>query len=1267
MKKRSTKKENSFKCLFNKMGMTYVELICALALLSLIVVMFTPMLLSSYETLYKAGEKVEEIYNSKVEIEEDLARRDSALSVVFNMNLKVSTGELFESINVNGRKAVSSLQQSFETVFGQIRPTIKLLSPSHVNDDTTEYEILIQTKGLEFSKISGGKKFPHTIDKSTGKSDLPKDEIFIEVIIPDKTKGGGSGATVEDAVYSGSAGYCSVLVLKNDTYIDPNDRTKFDTDINNDGIKDFLGFSDREDEGKIALKIGNDKLDFTYSPLKIQVYYVDTRGRTKTVSEYIYIDPPTIMMAGETNVADYYTSAGVQEHSKKTIGSDGNDVETKHYSLEALARKMRTDNSVHLKNAGAYSGAIGSPSALGSEIRSIRWIGNDETDGINPYYVMTGTNGAIYRMYNFTSDLTNLYNVVTGATVPTNSFFNSTQPVIDQSYDISSGHRVHASMWSGDYSHAFDFSSAQDKYSSYGKGANHGDKLEKCWNTSDSSGAKGDPAYNVFSPQAQYAYYFNGEAVNFGFKFKKSRPISYIITEKGYPLRLYGFVQNEDEYNGLHKVWDTNGYTITGRNNKNFHTWADQVYAFYYPELGDDNFDYSNDWVYSSINIKALASYDLTDIDLNPDNVNDVYNYLNRSSHKDDEREKPWAMRKIPVLFDKDYAAGETFEINVTDAIYIPKAGNVAGSTFYVGTIHAISNIVQLDKVNYNYVYSNNKDDVDDCQGRYYRNYRYLLSFNRVVFPSGAVTDFMIVGNDEGTGTYISKYHNLNAAKEKAKDGSMIGEDVRRAELAKIKDYVSGKSTMAASNSDQRNEFFAPQSSRTEGWNRIYLDDVKFTLGFASNREKVYTNITYDGDNDYNKSFEKYYWISHYGTDNRVPNKNYVSHNGEVGKNDTNPNYGGTKYLNSKENDYYNVWFPGEMYNLTKIASKDGVTVSVGYAVSGAAYQWMNQNTSSYGDCSSTALGGVYNDGVLAAMVEGQDTALHNLLYYKDNESMNKDYLSKNKANYSDFVDADTNTKQYGTHVRDSVQFTAVDIFVEEIPTTTEGVSELNYYAFYGDNKGRVYKSLIATGTGTIPKGYDPDDENSTLEIEKDIELVSFISDAQSNESDKSTDTDLTVPNMEEIYFQGGNTCDVAFSSISSIEVTDDLVIITGELSAAAKKNGWAETFVVGEYKGGVWKWKYFQNDPAFKGNITGTEIVGGYYYFVGEDNNGSFLGAIPLDLVRATSLGGNLTASKKEYTATSDKQVIWCYLHPSKNSESYVKDRINAIAGRAS
>ena len=74
------------KKLFNKLGMTYVEMLVALALLSLIVVSFTPMLVSSYETIYTAGERVQKNYGSRTEIEEGLARRDSSTVIDMNMD-----------------------------------------------------------------------------------------------------------------------------------------------------------------------------------------------------------------------------------------------------------------------------------------------------------------------------------------------------------------------------------------------------------------------------------------------------------------------------------------------------------------------------------------------------------------------------------------------------------------------------------------------------------------------------------------------------------------------------------------------------------------------------------------------------------------------------------------------------------------------------------------------------------------------------------------------------------------------------------------------------------------------------------------------------------------------------------------------------------------------------------------------------------------------------------------------------------------------------
>lgn len=1278
MKKRISKNKKKNRIL-NKLGMTYVELLCALSLLSLIVVMFTPMLLSSYETLYKAGERTEEVYDSKEYLEQGLARRDSDLGISLNMNLKVSAEVLFENINVIGRKIVSTAQQSFETVFGQIRPSLKLISPAHVNDDSTSHEILIQTKGLEFNKIASG-KFPYTIDSKTGKSALPAGTIHIEVVIPDKTKGGGgnnnsgnSGATYEDAVYSGTAGYCDVKIV---------DRDGNDFTPDQNGV---IGFNNESDEGRIGMIISNDKLDFTYSPLKIQVYYVDTRGKTRTVCEYIYIDPATLMFAGETNEADYYTSAGVQEISEeKRDPSTGDIVKTSKYVLESMPRIMRTANSVYLtQNSGTEpSIKVGSPSKLGVEIKNIRWIANDETQGLNPYYVMTGTGGTIYRMYNYTSDSTSIYEYSTGHGYKDSStayYGGASHNYIDQIYDISTGHRIYPSLWSGDFSHVFEYTSAKQNVA-YGPSVNNKDG-DGTWLTSDGyKGLKGADKFNVFGLRAQYSYYYNGDSSGHDYNFKNTRPISYIITERGWPLRLFGVVgplanlfSDPDQYTDFVAIWDTANYTENdGDDLKGAYENATQVHAFHY-QASDDK-DVQNDYTYSAIRIKSLASYDMTGL------TSAQADYLGRGNDYDN----PYSMVKINTVArgveqgDGDRIGGQSTNITITDAIYIPSTSSTAGSTFYVGFTNAIANVLQNDKIDYSYGCKNNKENyIDDKtnRGRYYVNYHTkgvlgLFGANRNSYPKGSVTDYLIYGNIDGEGVYIGKHSETKA-------NQRIDQDTMKGALSGMSTYINKwyengidqdfhNIVLDGSTLANRTSFFLP--NHDGNWYYMFIPKTNFTMGYTSNRERVYANITYDGTTEFMRAAERLYWRSHYGQDaygagsqGAYYGDTLAVHQQTRAVHNSNGTFNANAaYLNSVENDYYNVWFPGEMYNLTNVASKDGVTVAVGYAVAGSAYQYAH-GTSNSTDLTSTALGGIYNDGVLSAMVEGQDSAFVNLLYYKDNESfdssslwMEKDEkgnaVKKGYSQYSNYT-----STNYGMHSRDSIQFTAVDIFVEE-RELSDTKNQLNYWAVYGDNKGRAYLSLVATGMATGSGTGDPDDENSDYHVDKDIQLVTYISDKVSTDGAMPIADETLVSNMIEIQagdHTGMYTLDVAFSRIISIEAKDDLVIITGQ-----KAPGMGEIIVVGECKDGVWSWKWVQNGN-FTGEITDAVIANGYYYFVGYEGAGkSFLGAISLDRLKKIGNGLTLDTADNEGYSYDKNEVMWVYT--SENA------KMNTIAGRA-
>ena len=55
-----------------KRGMTLMEILVALSLLMIIIVGTTPVMLQAYNSLYIAGEKTQETYEAKSEIEEML-------------------------------------------------------------------------------------------------------------------------------------------------------------------------------------------------------------------------------------------------------------------------------------------------------------------------------------------------------------------------------------------------------------------------------------------------------------------------------------------------------------------------------------------------------------------------------------------------------------------------------------------------------------------------------------------------------------------------------------------------------------------------------------------------------------------------------------------------------------------------------------------------------------------------------------------------------------------------------------------------------------------------------------------------------------------------------------------------------------------------------------------------------------------------------------------------------------------------------------------
>ena len=155
--------------------MTLMEILVALSLLMIIIVGTTPVMLQAYNGLYKAGEYTQDTYEAKSEIEEKLATRNTRNiypGFIVNFN------NLGDVVEVNGRRAVSSLYGSLETLFTNGKVHVAIVSAKTVNDDysangfvpgvngatsTTAgwHEVVLQTTNLDFGTTNAAEAQSH--------------------------------------------------------------------------------------------------------------------------------------------------------------------------------------------------------------------------------------------------------------------------------------------------------------------------------------------------------------------------------------------------------------------------------------------------------------------------------------------------------------------------------------------------------------------------------------------------------------------------------------------------------------------------------------------------------------------------------------------------------------------------------------------------------------------------------------------------------------------------------------------------------------------------------------------------------------------------------------------------------------------------------------------------------------------------------------------------------------------------------------------------
>ncbi len=1223
-----------------KRGMTLMEILVALSLLMIIIVGTTPVMLQAYNSLYIAGEKTQETYEAKSEIEEMLATRNTRnVYPGFAVNFK----NLGEVASLNGRRAVSSLYGSLETLFTNARVRVAIISSKTVNDDFSMngkiwtqgtdntagagwHEVVIQTTNLDFGTADKGEaqaKISINNEAEVVDGDENRTKIIdITFIIPDKS------TDVLERVY---------------TYKNNEDGTRLaNVDYNNIVVDPITG--------RITVRING--FDFTQSPIKLYVSYLDENDKKQTTETYLFVDTPTIIAAGETGTYDYYTSPGFVQKTKSTVDASGNVIEKNVVeSFGFYGRTMRTDN--------ATSTQIIPNDTI---FKAVNWITETTKNGefVNgsyqpSYYVLTGTNGAIYRTYSMNTANKILgkvsfsvndgefginglmLNTLTGAS----QINEDVVGIKDKNIilDDKKATLVYPAFWGGDFSHIFG-------WSSYGEEAGYTERTNPVhqngtWYTQHSSdgvvvnadGTKvaGIGSEGFYSNLAAFGYYYNGYALDTPYYSMNSRKISYILTEMPNSMRVGGYMGDTGSasnygYDGqqFDRIWERpltldwnhsqrelngeNGTPDYCNDHKNF--WGNY---------------YSRYWLYAADGSNMPRSAIVKEEDGDDDYQETGRHYIPTYFVKDNDsgnKKRPdngFAQLRIKALTTVSptivYSRGDRTDsgsdfrvaydyndnyskITVTDAVYIPSTDSTKpGAMFYVGSVAAYGMINQVDNVGLD----DGNPDVANIR-------------NTKTSNTGRLTSYWVMSDDTSTSTTVYK-HSTKDDNVDISHGD-IRSRLMDANTRSSRYYGTTQTDLMnpiRANSTESHQFFISQplqasgSSYEEKISGRVFNDVYFTLGYTSNREMVYTNIVYGRDENGNlmqslKFCEPLYFLSHYGDENHNPN---LYMNGETpdAADSWQITYNGETQdsLNSPHNDYYNVWFPGEMYNLIHMATKEGVTVSVGYAVSGSTYSYLNTQQNA-----STGLGGIFNDGVLASMVLGEDSAFENLLYYKDNLTFDGVSLSDGSVRFEQHGKSGENGSwvsyadifpglTYGTHVRDSVQFTAVDIGIQYTNISQDENNpqeKATYYAYYADNKGRVFRSKVAT-------------RNSSSTVAGTPVKVQYISDAIVSPGDSRLSSD-TIGYMEQLTLPGSKQFVDLFDAITSLAVEGNMIFISGKPNQANKAeiNAKGVPTVVGlidENTGNIeWIINYSSSTVAADCWVEDLLVLDGYVYIAG-------------------------------------------------------------------
>ena len=248
----------------NNGGMTYIELLVALSLLVLVVTVFSPMLLSSYDSLYKAGERTSEAYNARFDIENGLATRENDQILTVGTNFKTNAATLGNTIKITARR-ISSSFSGLETLYSGGKGVIKIVSDTLVKDNQSSHTVRIKLTNLAFDE--------YVIIKSASE---------FEQIKNDPTKLEGKVAFYITSIFDPATPLNGTVV----------NRPNFSSGNAYFPYVDIL----------------IENVDITYSPIQFSAYYINDFGSMKVANTYLTITEADMIFVGKTTSdSDYFT------------------------------------------------------------------------------------------------------------------------------------------------------------------------------------------------------------------------------------------------------------------------------------------------------------------------------------------------------------------------------------------------------------------------------------------------------------------------------------------------------------------------------------------------------------------------------------------------------------------------------------------------------------------------------------------------------------------------------------------------------------------------------------------------------------------------------------------------------------------------------------------------------------------------------------------------------------------------------------------------